>query len=126
MPAPDYARGAWVSKKGSRVKHIGVIDRRQVFEPWRPLCNANALHEVVGSMDGPPVAADWYVNLNPKAWYGRTVCKNCIRVVEELNQMLHGDDPDTVEPAHGQGNFGEQALLQEWNPGWPPMSSEDM
>lgn len=107
MPAPDYARSTWVSKRGSRVKHIGVIDRRQLFAPWRPLCNANTLEETVDFNGTYAVPPDWYVDHNPRAWYGRTVCKNCIRVVEELNQMLHGSDPNTATPALGQGDFEE-------------------
>jgi hypothetical protein len=106
VPAPDYARGAWVSKRGSRVKHIGVIDRRQQFEPWRPLCNANALGDKM-AFNNDPTPVDWYVDLNPKAWHGRTVCKNCIRVVEELNQMLQGTDANSEGKvdALGQGEF---------------------
>lgn len=108
MGAPEYARGSWVSKKGSRVKHIGVIDRHQMFEPWRPLCNANMPHEVTAWSDDPQHRdAHWYVSANPRAWHGRTVCKNCIRVVEELNQMLMGTDANTERgaPAEGQGEF---------------------
>lgn len=114
MSAPEYARGAWISKRGSKVKHVAIVDRKMRSVPWRPICNAHSnTDEIrqVGQRGGSVTDLVWWVDLNvDSAWPGRTVCKNCIRVIDELNQMLTQKDTDrealTVSDLQGQsGGF---------------------
>ena len=98
MPAPDWSHGAWISKRGSKVKHVAIVDRKMARVPWRPICNAHSNSDEirqVGTRGGQVTDMVWWVDLNvASAWPGRSVCKNCIRVVDELNQMLSGTDTD--------------------------------
>lgn len=130
MPMPEYAHGAWISKRGSKVKHVAIIDRKMARVPWRPICNAHANSDEirqVGERSSSAVASlVWWVDLNPTAWPGRSTCKNCIRVVEELNQMVSGVDPDSEKVAVATSLNPDDDITLNYTPGWPPQQADEM
>lgn len=101
MPAPDYPRSGFVSKRTSRVKHVAIVDRKMSKVPFRPLCNAHSESDEIRMVGDRETSAAgeivWWVDLNGTAFKGKRVCQNCMRVVEELWSAVSGVDSDIEE-----------------------------
>jgi hypothetical protein len=121
MPAPDYPRSGFISKRSSRVKHVAIVDRSVSPAPFRPLCNqhSNDDHFVFFGAKGVREGADvWWVDLHGTHLENKNICRNCIAVAEEVWSAVTGVDTD----AEDQEALRAAARHLAANPPRPPRS----